>query len=491
MKNAPNIEARRPTDNTLPGAAVTTTAMARRTRVASMTPGNTIELPLPSGERKKFTLVIVPAEQVEKATMVSPFNQRHQGLLTEDSLGDILPSVILHGILEPGMGRRVNGVLEIAKGSRRRASAIMAGADYPVLEGDLTDDEMAALDRISNYYLEPSAFERGRWYRQLQGQGMSLRDIEQHLDEIGDPASRRDITRCIRTSQLPTEVIEAFEVPNDVTPRLGDQLYGAWEAAKSQSELLGQKMVIEASFIKAERRAGNKFSADQVRDALLASMAEQGREPAQAHKLEKRSWGGGKAKMIRAGNKTRFEFAELTPAQVEALERTITLQLRYEKDITKEMVAASNLPEAWLRANLSEGQANGAWTRLEEIMAERDDCADTQLATELRERWEHLGDIETLTNVRLARKWLKEQLQELAPKAEIDVPEVWLSDWGFSPEQAEEAWEKLEKAMDDLVTGDDREQVKIQLRSRWRVLSEPKTLLNIRLARGWIMDHLK
>lgn len=414
MKNAPKLD-HRPTDRTLPGAAVTTTSMARRARVANMAPGNTIELPLPSGERKKFTLVIVPAEQVEKATMVSPFNQRHQGLLTEDSLGDILPSVILHGILEPGMGRRVNGVLEIAKGSRRRASAIIAGEPYPVLEGELTDEEMAALDRISNYYLEPSAFERGRWYRQLQDQGMSLRDIEQHLDEIGDPASRRDITRCIRTSQLPTEVIEAFEVPNDVTPRLGDQLYGAWEAAKSQSELLGQKMVIEASFIKAERRAGNKFSADQVRDALLASIAEQGREPAPAPKPEKRSWGGGHVKMTRTGNKTRLDFAELNQAQVMVLERLITAELGHKEDKEDQKeLGLVEIPAAWQVYGLSEGQTYGAWNRLEEVMdgmglSEEDE----HIKQELRSRWRELEDAKILLNARAATGWAREQIKLL------------------------------------------------------------------------------
>lgn len=484
MKNAPKID-RQPVDTTLAGAAVTAGALAQRqrARVADMAPGNTIELPLPGGARKKFTLVVTPADKVAQATMVSPLNQRHQGLLNEQSLADLLPSVRLYGILEAGMGRKVNGIIELGKGSRRRAAAILAGADYPALVGDLTDQEMADLDRISNYYLEPSAFERGHWYRRLEKQGMSLREIESHLDEIGEPASRRDITRCIRTSMLPTEVMEAFEVPNDVTPRLGEQLF----LAQSKSSASRQQMVIEAGFIQAERKAGKSFTADQVRDALLASVAPKSKAPERPQPApEKRSWGDGKVKMIRTGNKTRFEFAELTPAQVEALERTITLHLNYKKDITKEMVAASSLPEAWLRADLSEGQAHGARTRLEDAMNEELSEDYQEVRHMLRQRWAQLSDSNILTNARLTKRWLREQLTELTK-----VPEVWLRDWGFTPAQAAESWAKLEDAMSELVTGDDQEKLKAALRERWGQYSEPRTLLNIRLVRNWVADQLK
>lgn len=483
MKNAPKID-RQPVDTSLTGAAVTAGAMARRARVADMTPGNTIELPLPGGARKKFTLVVVPAAQVEQATMVSPLNQRHQGLLNEQSLADLLPSVVLHGILEPGMGRKVNGIIELGKGSRRRAAAILAGADYPALVGDLTDQEMADLDRISNYYLEPSAFERGHWYRRLEKQGMSLREIEAHLDEIGDPASRRDITRCIRTSMLPTEVMEAFEVPNDVTPRLGEQLF----MAQSKSSASRQQMVIEAGFIQAERKAGKSFTADQVRDALLACVAPKAKELAEnpAPKKERRTWGGGQVKMTRIGNKTRIDFADLSPSQVESVERLIAYQLNYEVDVTKEMEEETGVPAAWLRARLSKGQAHYAWTRLDDVMNEELSDDYQEVRHIMRQRWAQLSDSNILTNARLAKKWLKEQLAEMTT-----VPEVWLRDWGFTPAQAEESWEKLEAAMNELVTGDKQDQVKEKLRERWRELSEPKTLLNIRLVRNWVADQLK
>jgi ParB/RepB/Spo0J family partition protein len=486
MKNAPKID-RQPVDTTLAGTAVTAGALAQRqrARVADMAPGNTIELTLPGGARKKFTLVVTPAAQVAQATMVSPLNQRHQGLLNEQSLADLLPSVLLHGILEPGMGRKVNGIIELGKGSRRRAAAILAGADYPALVGDLTDQEMADLDRISNYYLEPSAYERGHWYRRLQQQGMSLREIEAHLDEIGEPASRRDITRCIKTSVLPTTIMEAFAVPNDVNPRMGEQLHDAWQLALKNGGSKG--MAIEAGLIQAERLAGQQFTADQVRDALLASVAPKSKAPEQPQPTpEKRSWGGGKVKMIRTGNRTRFDFAELTPAQVEALERTITLHLHYEKDITKEMIAASSLPEAWLRADLSEGQASAARTRMEDAMDEELSEDYQEVRHTLRQRWSELGDGNILTNARLTKRWLKEQLTELSK-----VPEVWLRDWGFTTAQASESWAKLEAAMSELVTGNNQEEVKAALRERWGQYSEPRTLLNIRLVRSWVANQLK
>ncbi|MCG6220541.1 plasmid-partitioning protein, partial [Vibrio diabolicus] len=128
----------------------------------------------------------------------------------------------------------VNGVLEIAKGSRRRACAVHAGVDLPVLVGELTDEEVMALDRVSNYHLQPSPWERGRRYKKLVDRCGSLRKAEMYLADVGEKVSRRDISRCIATYLLPVEIIAAFDCPNDLSARAGEELGNLWAAGTDE-----------------------------------------------------------------------------------------------------------------------------------------------------------------------------------------------------------------------------------------------------------------
>lgn len=193
-------------------------------RVGAMDRGNSIQLPV-CGREVKFILEAIPGENVEKASRVWAGNERDQELLTEDALDDLLPSFLLSGQQTPAFGRRKGGFIEIADGSRRRKAAILTSSDYRVLVGDLTDEQMMALSRLGNDYRPISAYERGKRYAHrletvFNGNVSALAESEN--------ISRKIITRCINTAQLPKAVVALFTHPGELSARSGEALYKAF-----------------------------------------------------------------------------------------------------------------------------------------------------------------------------------------------------------------------------------------------------------------------
>jgi len=92
-------------------------------RVGAMARGNSITLPV-CGRDVRFILEVISGDTVESASYIWSGNERDQELLTEDSLDDLIPSFLLTGQQNPAFGRRVDGLIEVADGSRRRKAAI-------------------------------------------------------------------------------------------------------------------------------------------------------------------------------------------------------------------------------------------------------------------------------------------------------------------------------------------------------------------------------
>ncbi len=211
-------------------------------RVGAMTRGNSIQLPV-CGREVKFILEAISSENIETVSRVWSGNERDQELLTEDALDDLIPSFLLSGQQTPAFGRRVEGIIEIADGSRRRKAAIITSSDYRVLVGELDDEQMMALSRLGNDYRPVSAYERGKRYAHrletvFNGNVSALAEAEN--------ISRKIITRCINTSKLPKSVVALFTHPGELSGRSGEALYKAFlgkEALLLQQtqQLHGQK----------------------------------------------------------------------------------------------------------------------------------------------------------------------------------------------------------------------------------------------------------
>lgn len=331
MKGAPTIAPVTQTE-ALPGAAVGVGQVRTRVQLNSIKAG-TVDMPMPNGGTKPFKLVIVPAEQVEKKTMVSPLNERDQHLLTERALSDILPSVLQYGVSEPVMARDVNGVLEIAKGSRRRACAVHAGVDLPVLVGELTDEEVMALDRVSNYHLQPSPWERGRRYKKLVDRCGSLRKAEMYLADVGEKVSRRDISRCIATYLLPVEIIAAFDCPNDLSARAGEELGNLWAAGTD--ELREAWLALAGRFVAGDVEKDEEWDADQTAGAFKALRVGGDKEAKAKPAKVVKSWGDGRIKLTHAGKKASIVITDVDQKVVDYVARLIAGELQLPLDADK------------------------------------------------------------------------------------------------------------------------------------------------------------
>lgn len=236
MKNAPKIDlgAATTVPNNAPSQQPVAPAVAKLSdRVRGMAPGNTITQTV-CGRDVTFTLKVIPAEHVSKATMVWAGNERDQELLSESALADLIPSFQQGGQQFPAYGRDIHGITEVADGSRRRRTAIVTKRDYQVLVGDLDDEQMAWLSQIGNDYRPTSAFERGKRYaRRLQN------EFDGNISKLAEAEniSRKIITRCMATAELPSIIITLFANPNELSARAGEALAKHYKANEDAVEM--------------------------------------------------------------------------------------------------------------------------------------------------------------------------------------------------------------------------------------------------------------
>ncbi|EBW7041076.1 ParB/RepB/Spo0J family plasmid partition protein [Salmonella enterica subsp. enterica serovar Bonariensis] len=258
MRRAPVIPKNVVNPTTPVEADVSTTSAAPMVdsliaRVGAMARGNSITLPV-CGRDVKFILEAIPGDTVESVSYIWSGNERDQELLTEDSLDDLIPSFLLTGQQTPAFGRRVDGQIEVADGSRRRKAAILTSCDYRVLVGDLDDEQMDALSRLGNDYRPTSAYERGKRYayrleHEFGGNISSLSDAEN--------ISRKIITRCINTARLPKTVVALFTHPGELSARAGDLLFKSFTGKEKQ-------LLQQTEFLHDKKKSGVMFEADEV-----------------------------------------------------------------------------------------------------------------------------------------------------------------------------------------------------------------------------------
>lgn len=200
---------------------------SNQTLTAGAEPGTFTET-IYNGRTVTWRLVQIPPSRLKQATLIWSGNERCQEFLTDRALEDITSSLGDNGNSEWGKGRLVNGLHEVADGSRRLMACILKEKPYNLLVGDLTDAEMDWFSDVGNRYNPPSAWEKGQRYARLEKQLGSLRALESYLQDRGEPVSRRTIARCLTTSQLPKEVMMLFTQPGYLTPVMGSNLYGKW-----------------------------------------------------------------------------------------------------------------------------------------------------------------------------------------------------------------------------------------------------------------------
>lgn len=314
MKNAPNIDLGAAT--TVPAEQVNRPPAAPAVanlseRVRGMT-GNHVRLPV-CGRDVVFTLKTVAAGMVEKATMVWTGNERDQQLLSESALADLIPSFEVAGQQNPAFGREISGIIEVADGSRRRQTAIYTQRDYRVLVGELDDEQMAWLSKIGNDYQPTSAFERGKRYaRRLQN------EFDGNVSKLAEAEniSRKIISRCVATAELPHDLIALFSSPNDLSARAGEALAKFYKANEDTMEIVVPSLA-------SRKRAGEKFDAEELLNYIYATV-----DTRAAKEKKVRSFGAG----ITATYKPTGVAITLKDAPAELLKKIEALLEQHEKE---------------------------------------------------------------------------------------------------------------------------------------------------------------
>lgn len=205
------------------------------------------------GQSVKFTLQVIPADRVSQKTMVWGQNERLQELLNESTLDDLIPTFTTNGQQFPAFGRDVNGVIEVADGSRRRMAAIMTNREYRVWVGDMSDRQMASLSEVGNDYRPTSAYERGKRYKRLVD-GLYAGNVKAMAE--CEKLQRRVVIRCMATAELPVEIIKLFANPADLSARAGEELLRVYKdnadammERVSELEMFKRTETLEADFI--------------------------------------------------------------------------------------------------------------------------------------------------------------------------------------------------------------------------------------------------
>ncbi|EKC6562563.1 ParB/RepB/Spo0J family plasmid partition protein [Salmonella enterica] len=317
MKNAPKINFDSAPKATITAADNKPTAPAVANlseRVRNMV-GNHVTLPV-CGRDVTFTLETVAAEMVERATMVWSGNERDQALLTQAALDDLIPSFLTSGQQNPAFGRKISGIIEVADGSRRRQTAIYTHSEYRILVGDLDDEQMAWLSTIGNNYRQTSAYERGKRYaRRLKNE---FGDNVSKLAEA-ENISRKIIMRCIKTAELPREIIALFSNPNELSARAGESLAKVYKGNEDA-------VLAFAQHLAKRQKGGESFETDEVLKQLH-DVAEKPTKPATRERL----FGKGiKAKY--KGDSVSFQLNNVSPVVIQKIE---TLLKEYQEEQQK------------------------------------------------------------------------------------------------------------------------------------------------------------
>ncbi|WP_337049785.1 ParB/RepB/Spo0J family plasmid partition protein [Serratia fonticola] len=264
--NAPNIDLNTPVKKLSNDATTAAPSLAAlQSRISTLSEdGVTLQI---NGRNVFFKMHVLSSEKIEKASMVFSGNERDQDLLTELSLSDLLPTFKTSGQQFPAIGRLVNGIIEIADGSRRRAAAIVTKQSFKVLVGELSNDDMTWLTKLGNNYQPTSAYERGKRYaRRLKD------EFENNISALAkaENVDRKIITRYIKVATLPVDVIKSFPAPHDLTAKGGEALSIICKENK-ESLLSAAKSIIES------RISGEVIDGDKTFSLLKSCVVKDGK----------------------------------------------------------------------------------------------------------------------------------------------------------------------------------------------------------------------
>lgn len=181
------------------------------------TASNEVEWTLESGKKETFVEVKLSYEQVEKETYIDfQVNGRDQELLNQNNLSDL--STLDFQQFYPAIGCRVDNLINILDGSRRRAYFLLKKGTikfFTVLlaQGNISHSDAKALAKSLQSAKEHNLYEIGKRCELYKNAG--LKSQEEIANALG--ISRTKVTRAMQAVAIGRDIYHLFKDINELT----------------------------------------------------------------------------------------------------------------------------------------------------------------------------------------------------------------------------------------------------------------------------------
>ena len=213
-------------------------AMAEEMKVKDNDAANPTTWKLVSGRMVDFYEITIPANDVERLTYSHKHNRRVQSEVKQKSIEDIMESMSRQQYL-PCIGEKIDGAYYLPDGSRRRLAAIAVHVPLRIMycETKLTGKEVKGLAKELQSALEHSYRDHGSYYEELMNDPDSPMTKEQIIEE--ENISEAHFDRCVRAWQVPSELVDLFEIPAKIPHEDFAKLLKVAKAYKTPELLAG------------------------------------------------------------------------------------------------------------------------------------------------------------------------------------------------------------------------------------------------------------
>ena len=264
---------------TLKGSSVETKEIGNDAFSAKAKPSLTssktgIEWPLSGGRTMPVKLVKIAASDVRNQTFVYADNEREQSLLNEAALADIT-ATISEGQRVPAVGRKVDGKYEIADGSRRRASCLLAEQDFWLWVGNFSNADMSDLSNVGNAHKQTSEYEKAR--KLAQRLAVEFEGNKSQAEKALN-VSRRSLGRAEKIAMVPVEFVAVYHTVNDLTGRQALLLSEAWKKASEAVRNNALLMVLKIN-VQPTDSFDDKQASDEITKKILKLLQYKPRKP--------------------------------------------------------------------------------------------------------------------------------------------------------------------------------------------------------------------
>ncbi len=171
---------------------------------------------LPLGSRSvRYELISVPYNEIELSTTVLESNARDQEFLNNETLSDILASLIKDGQQFPAIGQRINNKIVVIDGSRRRAACLIAKKTFLiyVTDEDITEEEASFQSWVGNAHKQISIYEYGIKWKSMIDKGLykDPKELALFLNK-----SDSIVYDAINALSIPKELLLTFPAASDL-----------------------------------------------------------------------------------------------------------------------------------------------------------------------------------------------------------------------------------------------------------------------------------